>query len=75
MAIKCTSFRGKPNDDMCEFICDTIAELKNLPTTTTKGTGAFADFHHYAPMGSTCICGNNGDIKMYLLFSDGWKEV
>lgn len=68
----------RPNTNICEFCVDTVDEVSLLPTTTSRGTGKFADdasFKLYAPMGSTCIVGNGGSTKVFMLFSDGWQEV
>lgn len=69
----------KPNINICEFCVDAIDEVSLLPTTTSKGTGKFssiADFNLYAPIGSTCIVGNEGDdLLIFMLFSFGWKQV
>lgn len=76
MAVKCINFHGKENPDICEFVCDNLNELfSELPTITKKGTGEFANFDHYASLGSTAIVGNEGNTSIYMLFSDGWQEV
>lgn len=76
MAGICTNFRGFANEDVCEFVCDTLQELNNdAPTTKKMGTGAFKGFNHYATIGSTCIVGNEGNTSVYMLFSNGWQEV
>ena len=33
----------RPNTNICEFCVDTIDEVSLLPTTTSRGTGKFAD--------------------------------
>lgn len=70
---------GQNNSDICEFVVDTIEEIKNLPTTTKKGTGDFEGvpgFGYIVPIGSTCIVGNgDDDILIYMLFSNGWKQI
>ena len=69
----------RPNTNICEFAVDAIDEVSLLPTTTSRGTGKFADdasFKLYALMGSTCIVGNGDDeILTYMLFSNGWKKM
>lgn len=75
MAGICTRYNDKPNTELREFICDTVDEVNDLPTTTEVGKGVFKDCNYKAPMGSTCIVGNNGTMKTYLLFSSGWQEV
>ena len=51
----------------------------SVPTTTSRGTGKFADdasFKLYAPIGSTCIVGNGtNEVLVYMLFSNGWKQM
>lgn len=68
-----------PNINICEFCVDTVDEIQYLPTTTTKASGYFAsnpNFDMYPPIGSTCIVGNgDGDLLVYMLFSNGWKEI
>ncbi len=75
MAIVCNEYFGKPNLPTCNFVVDTIAELDDLPTMTKKASGSFSDFPHFAPLGSTCLCCNDGNVKTYTLFSKGWVEV
>ena len=76
MAGICTRFTDKVYPKFSEFVCDTVDEVAGLPTTTTCGTGAFAQYNYYAPLGSTCIVGNEGgDILVYMLFSFGWKQI
>lgn len=76
MAGVCTKYAGRDNLCYCEFVCDTVEELMNdAPTTEKKGTGVFKNFEHCAPIGSACLVGNNGDMKVYILFSNGWQEV
>ena len=69
----------RPNTNICEFCVDTIDEVELLPTTTTKAKGKFANdanFNMYPPIGSTCIVGNNNDeVIVYILFSNGWKQL
>ena len=91
MARKC-SFCGESEADdrkllanesdssfICEFCVDTVDEVSLLPTTTSRGTGKFADdasFKLYAPIGSTCIVGNGDeDVLIFMLFSNGWKQM
>lgn len=71
----CNEFRGSTNMPTCSFVIDTVDELDLLPTTTKHASGSFSKFDHLAPIGSTCICGNHGSMKIYMLFTDGWQEV
>ena len=76
MAGVAMKYGDRANIGFFEFVCDTIDECVNeAPTTTRKGTGAFEAYQQYAPIGSTCIVGNNGDTKVFMLFSNGWQEV
>lgn len=76
MAEKCIRYRDKANTNLMEFVCDSISDLDNLPTTIKKGTGIFKSFDQYAPIGSTCVVGNEGgDLLVYMLFSFGWKQL
>lgn len=75
MAGLCTYFAGRANTTIMEFVADEISEVQDLPTTTTYGKGVFEAYKQTAPMGSTCIVGNNGDTKVFMLFSNGWQEV
>ena len=69
----------KPNVNIMEFVVDSESEIKYLPTTNSKGSGAFANnssFNFIAPIGSTCIVGNEGgELLVYMLFSFGWKKI
>ncbi len=72
----CTYFAGRANTTIMEFVADEISEVQDLPTTTTYGKGVFEAYKQTAPMGSTCTVGNQGgDVKIYMLFSFGWKEI
>ena len=71
----CTYFAGRANTTIMEFVADEISEVQDLPTTTTHGKGVFENYKQCAPMGSTCTVGNNGDTKVFMLFSNGWQEV
>ena len=71
----CTYFAGRANTTIMEFVADEISEVQDLPTTTTYGKGVFEAYKQTAPMGSTCTVGNNGDMKVFMLFSNGWQEV
>lgn len=71
----CTYFAGRANTTIMEFVADEISEVQDLPTTTTYGKGVFEAYKQTAPMGSTCTVGNNGDTKVFMLFSNGWQEV
>ena len=37
--ILCSEYGGQPNTIICGFVCDTVDEVKDLPTTTKKGSG------------------------------------
>lgn len=69
----------RPNISICEFCVDIVDEVKLLPTTTKKASGEFANdvsFKVCPPIGSTCIVGNgDGDVLVYMLFSNGWKQM
>ena len=72
----CTFYGGRANVGIMEFCCDTISEVSDLPTMTEHGKGVFEAYKQTAPMGSTCTVGNpDGDVKVYMLFSFGWKEI
>ncbi len=73
--ILCSEYGGQPNTIICGFVCDTVDEVKDLPTTTKKGSGNFASFDHYANIGSTVTIGNNGSTKIMMLFSSGWQDL
>lgn len=76
MSMVCTKFGGFSNISLCEFVADSVDELlSDAPTTKKKGTGNFANFDHYAPIGSTATVNNSGSIVIYMLFSEGWKEM
>ena len=76
MAGICIRYADRPNIGLMEFACDTIEEcINDAPTMTKYGTGAFVNYKQFAPMGSTCIVGNGGTTKVYMLFTDGWQEV
>lgn len=76
MAGTCIRFADRANEQLMEFVADTVAEVQDLPTTTTFGKGAFATYQMTAPLGSTCVVGNEGgDILVYALFGFGWREV
>ena len=75
MAGLCTYFAGRANTTIMEFVADEISEVQDLPTTTTYGKGVFEAYKQTAPMGSSCTVGNNGDTKVFMLFSNGWQEV
>lgn len=67
------------NTNICEFCVDTVDEVSLLPTTTKSATGKFANNPNFSmnpPIGSTCIVGNgDGDLLVYMLFTNGWKEI
>jgi len=71
----CTRCGDSPNVGLMEFCCDELSEVNCAPTMTKRGTGSFAKYKEFAPMGSTLICRNEGDIKVYMLFSSGWQEL
>nr|DAF61341.1 MAG TPA: hypothetical protein [Siphoviridae sp. ctENB54] len=73
--ILCSEYGGQPNTIICSFVCDSVDEVKDLPTTKKLGSGSFSDFNHYANIGSTVTIGNNGTTKIMMLFSSGWQEV
>lgn len=76
MAGICMRYADKANTTLMEFCCDSVSEVSDLPTTTQHGKGVFADYKQCAPMGSTCIVGNEGgDLLNYMLFSFGWKKL
>ena len=63
---------------VCEFYVDTDAEVTFLPTTDKKASGIFADdpnFNFTPAVGSTCVVGNDGNMKVYILMSSGWNEI
>ena len=63
---------------LCEFYVDTDAEVTLLPTTTKKASGVFADdpnFGFTPAIGSTCVVGNDGEMKVYMLMSSDWNEI
>lgn len=73
--ILCSEYGGQQNTIICSFVCDSVDEVKDLPTTKKLGSGSFSDFNHYANIGSTVTIGNNGTTKIMMLFSSGWQEV
>lgn len=76
MAAICTRFADRANTGLMEFCCDSVSEVQDAPTTTTHGRGVFENYKQCAPMGSTLICGNDGnETLIYMLFSFGWKEI
>ena len=77
MAGVAMKYGDRANIGFFEFVCDTVDECVNeAPTTTRKGTGAFEAYQQYAPIGSTCIVGNEGgNLLVYMLFSFGWKPL
>lgn len=74
MSAICTHYADKPVIGLLQFVCDTVDEVKDLPTTTTPGNGELSTYKS-APMGSTCTVGNGGATKVYMLFTDGWQEI
>ena len=79
MAGKLLQIGNNYNADIRQYCVDTVEEIQLLPTTTSPGTGDFAnnaEFKCVIPMGSTCIVGNGDeDVLVFMLFSDGWKEM
>lgn len=79
MAGNLIKIRDRINNNVCEYVVDTIEEVALLPTTEHKGTGKFAgnaDFEILPKIGSTCIVGNGDDkVLVYMLFSNGWKQL
>ena len=73
--ILCSEYGGQPNTIICSFVCDSVDEVKDLPTTKKLGSGSFSDFNHYANIGSTVTIGNNGTTKVMMLFSSGWQDL
>lgn len=73
--ILCSEYGGQPNTIICSFVCDSVDEVKDLPTTKKLGSGSFSDFNHYANIGSTVIIGNNGATNVMMLFSSGWQDL
>lgn len=75
MAGTCIKMADRANTRFLEFVCDSTSDIQNLPTTNNAGVGDFKYFKS-APIGSTCIVGNEGgDILVYMLFSFGWKQL
>lgn len=75
MAGVCTHYGDRANVGIMQFCCDSIDEVQDLPTTSEFGKGVFENYRQCAPMGSTCTVGNNGDTKVFMLFSNGWFEL
>ena len=73
--ILCSEFGGQQNTIICSFVCDNVDEVQYLPTTKKKGTGTFADFNHYANIGSTVTVNSDSGVLVYMLFSEGWKQL
>ena len=72
----CTYYGGRANTNIMEFCCDSVSEVSDLPTMTEHGKGVFENYHQCAPLGSTCIVGNEGGkLLVYMLFSFGWKAL
>lgn len=68
----------KRQTNAIDFVVDTEAEVAYLPTTTSKGTGDFAnkpEFDYTVGIGSTCIVKGTDSIIVYMLFSDGWMKI
>lgn len=76
MAAMCIRYGDRANCGIMEFVCDEISEVQDAPTTTEFGKGVFETYRQTAPIGSTCIVGNEGgDLLVYMLFSFGWKAL
>lgn len=69
MAIVKKTYKGTPLDCQQEFVCDTRADVDNLPTQFTE--------KDKCPTGSTAfVIGNNGDSSVWMLNSEGvWVEL
>ena len=76
MAGVCTHNGDRANVGIMQFCCDSIDEVQDLPTTSEFGKGVFENYRQCAPLGSTCIVGNEGGkLLVYMLFSFGWKAL
>lgn len=76
MAGICTHYGDRANIGIMQFCCDEINEVQDLPTTSEFGKGVFKNYRQCAPLGSTCIVGNEGGkLLVYMLFSFGWKAL
>lgn len=42
--ILCSEYGGQPNTIICSFVCDSVDEIKDLPTTKKLGSGSFCRF-------------------------------
>lgn len=72
----CDEFGGSKNIATCSFICDSVDELlSDAPTTKRKGQNNFSDFDHFAPIGSTATVNSDSGVLVYILFSEGWKQL
>lgn len=64
------------NPKLSSFVVDTVAEIDELPTSTTVGTGKFSHMDFTVDVGSDCLVGNKGgDLLTYMLFGFGWREI
>lgn len=76
MSLICSKYGEHGNTIVCEFVCDSVDELlSDAPTTTKMGSGNFAEFQHYANIGSTATVNSDSGVLVYILFSEGWKQV
>lgn len=76
MAGMCIRYGDRANCGIMEFVADEISEIQDLPTTREFGKGVFEAYRQTAPLGSTCLVGNEGgDLLVYILFSFGWKKL
>ena len=79
MAGNLSTRSGSYNTSVCSFYVDREAEIAQLPTTTKKASGTFADnpdFDVFPALRSTCIVGNyGGETEVYILTSSGWKKM
>ena len=71
-----TRYGARANVGSMEFCRESVDEVQDAPTTTSKGKGVFSAYQQCAPMGSTLIVGNEGgDLMTFMLFSFGWKQI
>lgn len=79
MAGNLMRYANQFNTNVAEYCVDSVDEVSLLPTSTDDAKGKFANdvnFKLHPAIGSTCIVGNDGgDILIYVLFSNGWKEM
>lgn len=66
------------NTPISEYIITDKADIKYLPTATTKATGKFANdvnFFALPCIGSTCQVINDSGLTVYMLSETGWVEI